>query len=381
MANTLLRWIAGPALLVLLAGCVTASTENTTAKDAKPKPKEKPPVVIPEAQSDPATFAAHVEAHGGRVDFVFEEDRPFPECHASTVVELPDGDLLCAWFGGKEEKNPDVGIWRSRFSDGQWSAPELAAKISETAHWNPVLFRDAEDMIYLFFKVGVSVPPWQTYWMQSEDGIVWTEPVELVPGDVGGRGPVKNKAIILSDGAWLAPASTELGKWKPFADRSVDRGKTWQRTEDFAIDREIIRGSGAIQPTFWESEPGQVHALMRTAAGCVARTDSTDGGRTWCAVYATNIPNNNSGLDALKLEDGRVLMVYNPVGKNWGKRTPLYLASSSDNGQTWANLAALETNPGEYSYPAIVRTAKGIAITYTWKRERVRCWQIPLEAL
>jgi predicted neuraminidase len=40
-------------------------------------------------------------------------------------------------------------------------------------------------------------------------------------------------------------------------------------------------------------------------------------------------------------------------------------------------LAHLEIEPGEYSYPAIVKTSKGVAISYTWRRERIRSWQIP----
>ena len=330
----------------------------------------------------PEQFTVQAGAQGGRVDFVFEDDRPFAECHASTVVQVENGDLLCAWFGGTEEKDPDVGVWRSRFSNGKWSPPARAAKVNETAHWNPVLFRDPSRGVYLFFKVGPEVPTWQTYWTKSTDnGLTWSEPLELVPGDVGGRGPVKDKPIILSDGAWLAPASTELGRWEPFADRSEDAGLTWTRSESFSIDREVIKGLGGIQPTFWESAPGHVHALMRTTGAVVGRAYSTDGGRTWSAVTPSGLPNNNSGIDALRLEDGRVLLVYNPVGKNWGERTPLNLAVSNDNGSTWTDLASFETAEGEYSYPAIVATTGGIAVCYTWKRERVRCWQIPLMAL
>jgi predicted neuraminidase len=93
------------------------------------------------------------------------------------------------------------------------------------------------------------------------------------------------------------------------------------------------------------------------------------------------MPNNNSGIDVLGLEDGRVLLVYNPIGENWGARTPLNLAISNDNGATWEDRVSLETAEGEYSYPGIVRTETGVAITYTWKRQRVRCWQIPLKAI
>ena len=333
-------------------------------------------------------FVERVNGAGGRVDFVFEEDRPFKECHASTVVEAEDGSLVCAWFGGTAEGDPDVGIWISRFVQGKWAPVQVAAKVNQTAHWNPVLFRDRETKdpdrkgVFLFFKVGPDTPAWQTYWMRSQNnGVTWSQPVELVPGDAGGRGPVKNKPIVLADAAWLAPASTEHKGWKPFADRSEDGGKSWRRSEDFVIDRKATRCNGAIQPTFWESAPGTVHALLRTASGCILRTDSHDSGKTWDPVYRTDLPNNNSGIDALRLEDGRILLVYNPVGRNWGKRTPLTLAVSKDNGKRWKNLVHLETAPGEYSYPTVVRTTRGVAVSYTWKRERVRCWQIPLDAL
>ena len=55
----------------------------------------------------------------------------------------------------------------------------------------------------------------------------------------------------------------------------------------------------------WESEPGKVHALSRTGSGKVWRTDSVDGGLTWSEYEVTDLPNNNSGLDALRLADGR----------------------------------------------------------------------------
>jgi predicted neuraminidase len=332
----------------------------------------------------PLEFANKVRANGGRVDFVFGAKRPFAQCHASTVAQAADGTLVAAWFGGTAEKDDDVGIWFSRFDGKEWSAPERAAKVNNTPHWNPVLFTDADGMLNLFFKIGPEISFWQTYWMQSKDGKTWTDPKELVAGDEGGRGPVKNKAIILRDGTWLAPASTEHEGWNCFADRSTDDGKTWKRSKDWGIDHDKMEGKGAIQPTLWESAPGKVHALVRTTAGRVWRADSENGGKTWTDLYVTNLPNNNSGLDALLLEDGRLLLVYNPVGKNWGDRTPLDLAVSTDNGKTWETIAHLEADAdpeSEFSYPAIIRSEDGVVITYTYQRERVRCWQVPLSAL
>ena len=330
----------------------------------------------------PDEFQHRVEAAGGRVDFVFEDDRPFASCHASTVVEAEDGGLLCAYFAGAGEGDPDVGIWLSKLEGGNWSAPALAAKVGQVSHYNPVLFRDPSRGTFLFFKVGVNCSIWKTWWTRSEDsGLTWSEPVELVPGDEGGRGPVKNKPIILADGAWLAPGSTELGRWKLFADRSEDGGQTWVRSEDFDDAVVGIAGDGAIQPTFWESAPGVVHSLARTSGGFIARSDSQDSGRSWSPLVNTGLPNNNSGLDSVRLDDGRVLLIYNPVDKDWGPRTPLNLAVSTDNGESWTDIASLETAEGEYSYPSMVSTSKGVAISYTWRRERTRCWLIPTAVL
>jgi predicted neuraminidase len=333
---------------------------------------------------EPFELGEKVREAGGRLDFIFGEDRPFPQCHASTVVEIAPGKILSAWFAGTAEKNDDVGIWMARFEDGKWSKPYRLAKVDDTPHWNPTLFKDEKGKIHLFFKIGKEIPYWQTYRMHSDDGETWTKPKQLVKGDKGGRGPVRSKPIILSDGAWLAPCSTELRGWNSFVDRSEDGGRTWVRTENFDRKTNKLKGKGSIQPTLWESSPGNVHALVRTSAGKIWRTDSSDGGKTWAPLVETDLPNNNSGIDVLRLEDGRLLLVYNPVGENWGARTPLDLAVSKDNGATWRTIAHLEHDPdpeSEFSYPAIVRSADGIIITYTYQRERVRCWQIPLSVL
>jgi predicted neuraminidase len=329
---------------------------------------------------DAKEFEAQVEAAGGRVRFLFGTEAPFAQCHAPTIVEARDGTLLAAWFGGTREKHPDVAIWLAHGDAHSWSSPRRIAKLGDTAHWNPVLFRDADDVLHLFFKIGAEIATWQTYWMHSRnDGVHWSDPAELVPGDRGGRGPVRAKPIIVADGAWLAGASIEHSGWTPFADRSHDRGHTWQRSADWSVAPGLI-DAGAIQPVLWERASGHVVALLRTRAGRVWRTESVDHGVTWAPMTATPIPNNNSAIDALRLPSGIVLLAHNPTGTNWGPRTPLTLSVVSDDGRDWTPVAQLDDAPdGEFSYPALVATRTGIAVAYTWRRERIRCWEIPYD--
>jgi predicted neuraminidase len=82
------------------------------------------------------------------------------------------------------------------------------------------------------------------------------------------------------------------------------------------------------------------------------------------------LPNPNSGTDAMTLRDGRHLLVYNPVRLG---RSPLCVAVSKD-GRAWQAAAILDKELGdEFSYPACIQTADGMVhITYTWKRVKVK---------
>ena len=301
------------------------------------------------------------------------ENAPFKECHASTVVLLDGDRKLCAWFGGEKEGKNDVRIWYSRQDGDIWSAPEAIPAVADLPHWNPVLFETAEGEITLFYKVGESVPLWKTFFTVTRDGgKTWSAPRELIPCDESdGRGPVKNKPLRHSSGVLLAPASTERGMWRCFIDRFD--GEKWEKCP-IPVTPESESSLHMIQPTLWEDESG-VHALMRSRNGYVYRSDSQDGGKTWCQAYPTQLENNNSGIDCAKTESGDLALVLNPVPRG---RTPLSLFISRDSGATFEKLSDLETAPGEYSYPAVVTRGNKLFITYTHDRKSVAYAEIEL---
>jgi len=303
------------------------------------------------------------------------------ECHASTVLQIQKKLFMVAWFAGTKEGNNDVAIWGT-YGDGEnWATPKCWAKVSDIPHWNPVLFRGTENIIYLFFKVGRSCSEWITYVTKLKKltgrEILWEKPEELVPGSKIPRGPVKNKPIFLYNGILLAPASIEEKKyWNVFVDISFDAGITWTESKTVPVDRREISGQGVIQPTLWESTPGNVHMLVRSSCGYLCRSDSSDCGISWSPVYKTDLPNNNSGIDVAKKNDGRLLLALNPVSINWGARTPLVLMISKNNGETWQKIIDLETVKGEFSYPSVINIDGGFAGTYTWKRKSIVFWKI-----
>ncbi len=289
--------------------------------------------------------------------------------HASTIVILPNGDLMSAWFGGSGEGEDDVRIWYSVYSNGGWSEAKQVPSTDTVAHWNPVL-QNFGEFTRLYYKVGTDTKIWVTKYVDTYDnGETWTEAQELVPGDTtGGRGPVKNKCLVTSKGLIIAPASTEQGDWTAFFDISEDGGKTWTKTETIISDTEMI------QPALWEDLDGNIHAFFRTKAGKIYRSDSFDGGYTWSEAYATSLPNNNSGVDCVMTDNGWLWIAYNPINVN-GLRYKLRLAVSKDNGETWEKVEEIDSSAWiftEYSYPAMVADGNNIYITYTYKRDKIK---------
>lgn len=296
-----------------------------------------------------------------------------PQSHASTLVETPTG-LVTAWFGGKQERDPSVGIWVSRQLEGHWTAPvEVANGVQPDGQrlptWNPVLFYPRGGPLMLFYKVGPNPQQWWGMLKTStDDGRHWSVAQALPKGVLG---PSKDKPVQLADGSIVSPSSTEQGRWRIHFERSVDAGRNWQSSSPIDNPHNI----DAIQPSLLPWSHDQLQAIGRTNQNRVFSTWSHDGGRTWSALALLDVPNPNSGIDAVHLADGRALLVYNPTthGQDWWNgRGELAVAVSHD-GVHWKRVLTLEDQAkAEFSYPAVIQTRDGLVhITYTWKRLRI----------
>jgi predicted neuraminidase len=153
---------------------------------------------------------------------------PFAASHASTVVELKNGDLMSAWFGGTAEGKPDVAIWGSTRTRAGWSAPVELAREPEVPCWNPVLFHTRDGKLWLYYKFGPSPQTWAgaRKW-STDEGKTWS-PAEHLPA--GLLGPIRAKPLVLQDGTIVSGTSIEAYRsWAVWIERSTDGGKTWAK--------------------------------------------------------------------------------------------------------------------------------------------------------
>jgi alpha-L-rhamnosidase len=311
-------------------------------------------------------------------EFIFDQRHlAAPFSHAPTIAETPSG-LVVAWFAGRGEGS-DTKIYISRTGQDWtgWTAPVAVADGGTLASWNPVLFQPRHGPLFLFYKIGSDPRHWQGRFKVSvDDGRTWSSPFSLPEGILG---PTKNKPLELADGTILCPSSRQSSRgWEVVIERirpagpdDLLAGKNW------AVASPLNgRSLMAIQPALLDLGGGKILLLARNRQWnpflrqSIVQAGSTDGGLHWSSLTPSRLPNPNSGIDVVGLQDGRSLLVYNPT---WFFRTPLGVALSADQGRTWKYCLSLEAGRGEYSYPAVIQSHDGLVhIVYTWKKQSIR---------
>jgi predicted neuraminidase len=188
--------------------------------------------------------------------------------------------------------------------------------------------------------------------------------------------------------------------WAAWIERSTDDGKTWAKigpitvspdldaaepaatdppkdAPGWAADKGPRKYLGIIQPSIVSlgGKHLRLYARARTLASKIAVADSMDNGLTWTQARYIDLPNNNSGVDAVRLRDGRIILIFNNTTVG---RTPLNLAVSTD-GEHFRVFATIEDTLGQYSYPAIIQSSNGdLDMTYTWQRKTIKFVHFPL---
>lgn len=345
--------------------------------------------------------------------------------HAAFLQWLPDGTLACAWFAGTLEGRSDIFIRMSTLAPGaeRWGSADLLSDDEARSEQNPVVFCDpASGSISLFHTAQPGG--------RQEECVVQRRAVEREnsgahggPASTLGLPPgsfVRGSVILRDDGAWMLPlflCKTAAGaRWTGSHDTaalavSEDAGKSWALVH-------VPDSTGCVHMTIVPLGGSRMAAFFRRRqSDFVHRSESGDGGRTWSAPRPTDVPNNNSSIVAVRLDDGRVALLCNPVsaadssarreslydelgeesdGRGdptggivpiWGvPRAPLTLCVSDDGGRTFPLRKVVEDGAGtclsnnpldgrnkELSYPAMVQGSDGdLHLAYTFHRRAIK---------
>jgi predicted neuraminidase len=308
-------------------------------------------------------------------EMLYEEgEADFPSCHASSIVELPDGTLLSVFFGGSKESADDVEVRLSRKEPGQdWELPIALTNAPNDglSVENPNIFQDREGKIFVFWSSTHANPDRIGMMRTSTDGgNTWSAARELGNNIIG---PEKNKCVQLEDGTIMCPTADRNGQFPGgslLTVRSFDGGETWQG-QTGADDGDV---DDAIQPAIMFHADGRLQMMSRNK-GFIPTTWSYDNGETWSTLQKTVMPANGSGIDAVTLRDGRQLLVYNHVPTPEGsKGDRCFLnAAISDDGVNWSAAQVLGIcDGGQFSYPAVIQSRDGLVhITHTWHRDTI----------
>ena len=317
----------------------------------------------------------------------------YPTAHAPALLELPDGTLLCAWFGGTYEGSADIRIICSRLEkeSGCWTEPVDISGDPNRSEQNPSLFYGPDNAVWAIYTA-------QLDRQAGKDNMQFTSQIRCQKSTDGGKTWGEYETLFAREGSfcrqpiqvlssgrwifsnWLCSDSANGLSGDPTAFQiSDDQGKTWRQVD-------MPGSNGRVHANVVELENGHLAAFMRSReADFIYRSESFDWGDSWSKPVPTPLPNNNSSISAIRLQSGRVAIAYNPTctpdpvpGKAaWpGLRYPVAVALSEDGGITFPMIRWMErgegfmgeenkTNNRQYEYPYLMQSRDGMLhLTY-----------------
>jgi predicted neuraminidase len=294
-----------------------------------------------------------------------------PVQHGSSIVELDDGSLLVSWYAGTAEAGRDSRIVLRRSTTGgtSWEPTQTAVAPHECAaeSWfsnkglgNTVLLQDKENVVWLFYAA-VKVGGWSgahiDYKISRDRGRTWSESHRLT--DKLGDLPRSKPAELGPHDIFLPLSHSALRKYCGGMRLEITGGK---------ISKKLfcpIAGKDCSHPAFVALDSNRVLAFLRARQRGKLHSASFDVSRnTWSTPQPTNLLNPDSAIDAVRLDDGRILLAYNADANH---RNPLSLAISED-GISFRKLRDIENEPNQdFFYPSLVRARDGtFYLSYTW---------------
>ncbi|GFM69416.1 glycosyl hydrolase [Pseudomonas cichorii] len=359
---------------------------------------------------------------------------PYAQNHAANLHELADGTLLCTWFAGTQEGMADIFVLLSRRDPqtGVWSEPQKLSEDATRSEQNPILFQAPGGPLWLIWTAQISGNQETAIIrrrLSQDQGKTWG-PIETLFDEAGTF--VRQPPAVLDNGDWVLPVwycITGPGeKWVGNHDISAvmissDQGVTWSR-------HDVPDSTGCVHMNVHQLPDGSLLGLFRSRwADFIYSTRSNDRGRTWSAPTPTELPNNNSSIQFVRLATDELALVYNPVSAEghsqrraslydeiedegddrvtpgarsdgkaaiWGiPRAPMSLAVSRDGGHSWPTRLDIELGDGfcltnnsqeklnrEFSYPSIIQAADGsLHVAFTYFRQKIKHVHLPLNAI
>ncbi len=304
-----------------------------------------------------------------------------PRYSEGSIVQLSDGSLLYATteFFNSASDFAAARIIARRSHDGgrTWSKPRVLQEnvggknvMSATLRWLANPLRD-DTPLGLFYLVKNSFSDLKAYLRISHDqGKTFGEPIVVT--DAPGYHVLNNDRITqLANGRLLAPVAwTEdihrVNHMVALCYLSDDGGLHWRRGKG-QVD---YSKRGAMEPEVLELNDGRLLMIIRTQSGYIASSYSDDGGENWSKArsWGVRAPEAPSTIRRIP-STGDLLLVWNDTysagAGHGGKRTPLTIAVSSDEGKTWRFKQNLETDQqSTYAYTSVAFAHGRVLFSY-----------------